>query len=388
MRISIEDGAALRAVAPAALVAYALGEGWVRTEKFGDHSDVYERPNSSELILPGTDALGDYPAIVAGVLRIFSREQDRDEMQVYRDLIGADRDVIRVRAPFADEDGSVSIDAGVELVSQARDMLLAAACAAKDPRPAYRAGKVKDAATYMDGVRLGQTEQGSFIVTLLAPVPPALDIQNQASFWPTEGQEPFERKVTRTLAKSLEAARGAVEQAVRGNGLLAFQQAVRQGVSANLCDALATLIAKGSGLEVSLTWARTRPAPEARRVVQFSESEGKYLHEAAREFRSMEPRPDETLDAFVVALDRQPAAGVGRVTLKTFIDGQAVSVRSILPTTMYHEAVVAHDQGHTVAVTGDLKRQGQRWVLENPRNLQALPDESGEDEAPSQPSAV
>lgn len=380
MRTAIEDTAALRAVAPAALVAYALGEGWSRTEKFGEHSDVYERNGAPELILPGTDALGDYPAIVAEVLQILAREQSRDELQIYRDLISADRDVIRVRAPHADDDGSVSIDAGVELVSQARDMLLAAACAAKDPRAAYRAGKVKDAATYMDRVRLGQTEQGSFIVTLLAPVPPALDITNQASFWPMEGEEPFERKVTRTLAKSLEAARHAAEAVVRGNGMYAFQQAVRQGVSANLCDALSTLIAKGAGLEVSLTWARTRPAPETRRVVQFSESEGEILQEAARAFRSMEPRPDETLDAFVVALDRQPAAGEGRVTLKTFIDGQAVSVRATLPTVMYHEAVVAHDQGHTVAVTGDLKRQGQRWVLENPRNLQALPDEAADDE--------
>jgi hypothetical protein len=375
MRISIEDSAALRAVAPAALVAYALGEGWVRTDKFGEHSDVYERANSSELILPGTDALGDYPTIVADVLKIFSREQHRDEMQVYRDLIGADRDVIRVRAPYADEDGSVSVDAGVELVSQARDMLLAAACAAKDPRAAYRAGKVKDAATYMDRVRLGQTEQGSFIVTLLAPVPPALDMSAQGSLWPMEGDEPFDRKVTRTLAKSLEAARGAAEAAVRGNGMSAFQQAVRHGVSANLCDALSTLIAKGAGLEVSVTWARTRPAPETRRVVQFSESEGEIFQEAARQFRSMEPRPDEQLDAFVVALDRQPAAGDGRVTLKTFLDGQPVSVRTTLSTAMYHDAVIAHDKGHTIAITGDLKRNGQRWILENARNLQAIPDD-------------
>lgn len=381
MRTSIEDSAALRAIAPAALVAYALGEGWSRTEKFGEHSDVYQRSGSSELILPGTDTLGDYPAIVADVLRILAREQERDELQIYRDLIGADRDVVRVRAPHADVDGSVSIDAGVELVSQARDMLQAAACAAKDPRAAYRAGKVKDAATYMDRVRLGQTEQGSFIVTLLAPVPPALDMSGQASLWPVEGDEPFDRKVTRTLAKSLDAARHAAEAAIRGDGMSAFQQAVRYGVSANLCDALSRLIDKGDGLEVSVTWARTRPVPQRRHVVQFSESEGEIFHEAARQFRSMEPRPDELLAAFVVALDKQPTALEGRVTLKTFIDGQPVSVRTVLPATMYHEAIMAHDNGHTIAITGDLKRNRQRWILENPRNLQALPDDSGDDAA-------
>lgn len=375
MKTSITDTAALRSITPAALVAYVVTEGWTKTESFGDHSDVYERRNSPELILPGTDSLGDYPEVVSSILNALSAEEGRDELQLFRDLVGADRDVIRVRAPEADDDGSVSIDAGVELVAQARDMLLAAACAAKDPRAAYRAGKVKDAATYMDRVRLGQTEQGSFIVTLLAPVPPALDKLNQESFWPTEMAEPFERKVTRTLAKSLDAARRAAESAVRGNGMVAFHEAVGSGVNANLCDALATLIDKGDGLEVSVTWARTRPTPERRKIVQFSESEGEIFREAASRFRSLEPRPDETLTAFVVALDRQPDAGEGKVSLKTFLEGQPVSVRTTLPPDMYHRAIGAHDAKQSVTVTGDLKRAGQRWVLENPRNLQILQDD-------------
>lgn len=375
MKTSITDPAALRSITPAALVAYALSEGWTKIESFGDHSDVYQRANSPELILPGTDSLGDYPEVVSSILSLLAAEEGRDELQLFRDLVGADRDVIRVRAPEADDDGSVSIDAGVELVLQARDMLLAAACAAKDPRAAYRAGKVKDAASYMDRVRLGQTEQGSFIVTLLAPVPPALDTLNQGSFWPIETTEPFERKVTRTLAKSLEAARRAAESAVRGNGMVAFQEAVGSGVNANLCDALATLIDKGDGLEVSVTWARTRPTPERRKIVRFSESEGEIFREAASRFRSLEPRPDETLSAFVVALDRQPDAGEGKVSLKTFLDGQPVSVRTTLPPDMYHRAIGAHDAKQSVTVTGDLKRAGQRWVLENPRNLQILQDD-------------
>jgi len=380
MKASITDPEALRSVTPAALVAYALSEGWTRAESFGDHSDVYQRANSPELILPGTDSRRDYPEVVSSILEILSGEEGRDELQLFRDLAGADRDVIRVRAPEADDDGSVSIDVGVELVLQARDMLLAAACAAKDPRAAYHAGKVKDAGSYMDRVRLGQTEQGSFIVTLLAPVPPALDLIDQGAFWPVEAEEPFDRKVTRTLAKALEASRRAAESVVRGSGMAAFQQAVGLGVNANLCDALATLIEKGNGLEVSVTWARTRPTPEKRRIVRFSESEGQIFREAASRFRTLEPRPDETLNAFVVALDRQQDAPDGKVSLKTFLDGQPVSVRATLPPEMYHRALGAHDAKQNVTVTGDLKRAGQRWVLEHPRNLQIVQDDEGPDE--------
>src|SRR5205085_12125014 len=130
---------------------------------------------------------------------------ERDELATYRDLIGADRDVIRVRAFGADDNGSVPLDAGVKIVTQARDMLLAAACAVKSPQPLYRAGANKEAIEYMRRVKLGQTEHGSFVVTLLAPVPPFLEPQFDSTCASLE-DEPMERMVTRRLMAALEAS--------------------------------------------------------------------------------------------------------------------------------------------------------------------------------------
>jgi hypothetical protein len=166
MKATIEDRDALAAISPSALSAYVRAEGWSRVEKFGDHSDVFVREKYPELILPGIDTLGDYLDVVSNIIQLLARSESRDEMQVYKDLVVADRDVIRVRAPEADDDGSVRIEAGLGIILQARDMLLSAACAAKEPRPTYRAGKIKEASSYMDRVRLGQTEHGSFIVAL------------------------------------------------------------------------------------------------------------------------------------------------------------------------------------------------------------------------------
>ncbi|WP_166037177.1 hypothetical protein [Sphingosinicella sp. YJ22] len=378
MKARIEDQKALRAIAPAALVAYARSQGWRRAERYGDHSDVYARTDAPELILPGTDALADYPLVVSEVLRFLARIEERDELQIYRDLIGADRDVIRVRAPEADDDGSIRIGAGVDMVLHARDLLQASACAAKEPRASYRAGKVKDAADYMDKVRLGQTEQGSFIVTLLAPVPPNLD-SAQGAFWPLESEEPFQRRVTRMLANGLDAARVAAQEAVRGDGFDAFKLAVPRGVNANLCESLAILIEQSNGLEVSVTWAKTRPTPEARRRVRFSQSEGEIFMEAARRFRLLEPRPDERLEGYVVNLGRGHEELKGRVSIRTFVDEQPVSVKVTLPPELYSEALAAHEAKAAIAITGDLKRKGQRWELYDPRELTVLEEPNEED---------
>lgn len=378
MKTIIVDPDALESITPAALISYVQTEGWVRTEKFGTHSDVYVRDNGPELIIPGTSQLGDYANVVSSLILQLSDFESRTELQIFQDLSGSDRDVIRVRAPEANGDGSVDIDAGVSMITQGRDLLLSAACSANQPRPAYRAGSNKEASAYMKRVRLGQTERGSFIVSLLAPVPPLLTPLPQAELWPAASEEPYDRLVTRFLADGLQAAHKAAEQWVRGDGINAFSQGVRKGVSANLCEALSNLIEAGDGLDVSITWARTRPTPEPRRKVAFSKDEAEVFKEAARVLRMQEPRLDENLEAYVVGAGRRLEQNDGQVTLKTFVDGKPASVKTKLSADLYTIALSAHDDKMAVSITGDLRRDGQRWRLENPRNLTTLQDEGGE----------
>ncbi|EKF58584.1 hypothetical protein QWE_18328 [Agrobacterium albertimagni AOL15] len=378
MNAVIVDPEILGSVTPFALMSYATTEGWARTDRYGEHSDIYVREGGPELIIPGTAQLGDYPRIVAEIIDELARFEGRTEMQVFRDLIGSDRDVIRVRAPEADDDGSVQVDAGVNIFAQAREILLSAACSANDPRPAYRTGKNKEATAYMNRVRLGQTEHGSFVVTLFAPVPPSLE-PKQPDFWPVPTEEPFDRLVTRYLADGLQAAHKAAEQVVRGEGISAFLKSVQRGVSANLCEALSSLIDVGQGLDVSVTWSRTRPTPEARRRVVFGKSESEVLREAARVLRLQEPRPDERLEGYVVGAGRRVEDDDGQVTVKTFVDGKPVSVKTKLPSDLYTVALAAHDDKNPVMITGDLRREGQRWRLDNPRNLEVLAEDLGGD---------
>jgi hypothetical protein len=366
MKTQIVDAEALRAITPAAISAFARAEGWIRVEPFGQHSDVYGSKSGAEIILPRTDRLGDYPTVVSDLISIFANATERDELSVYRDLTGADRDVIRVRCFTGVDDGSVELDTGVKIVSQSRDMLLAAACAAKQPQPLFRAGSNKDASDYMRRVRLGQTEHGSFVVTLLAPVPPALQAQGVLDpQWVSMAEEPYDRQVTRKLVQALEASREAAENVAAGAGMKAFEEAVEYGVSANLCEALSEMIVQSNGLDVSLTWARTRPTPEPLRRIQFSVADAEILKEAARTFRARHPIHNVSLYGTVHKLKRDQDDVEGHVTLKAVIEDKLQSVSAILDQANYSEAVKAHDEKSHVLVKGDLERVGQRWQLTN-----------------------
>jgi hypothetical protein len=263
-----------------------------------------------------------------------------------------------------DDDGSIVIDAGVRIVQQARDMLLAAACAAHSTQPLFRAGANREVAEYMRRVRLGQTEHGSFVVTLLAPVPPLLQPPLDPN-WPGFDDEPYERQVTRRLMEALEASRSAAELATSGEGVDAFERAINSGVSANLCEAVAALIEQSSGLDISLTWARTRPTPEAHRHIGFSPKDAEILKEAARTFRARHPKPDVVLFGTVHQLKREQDEVEGLVTLRAIVDDKLQSVRAVLDQANYSIAVQAHGEKTPVIVKGDLERVGQRWQLTN-----------------------
>jgi hypothetical protein len=116
-----------------------MAQGGRQIEAFGEHSAVYSQEAGSEAIIPATAAIADYAQVVSQLIELFARIEERDELQIFRDLSTADQDVIRIRAPEADDSGSVQLEAGVGLIVHAHELLLSAACSALDPRAAYRA---------------------------------------------------------------------------------------------------------------------------------------------------------------------------------------------------------------------------------------------------------
>ena len=361
MKARILDVDALHAVTPAALGAFARAQGWSKTADYADKADVYSRSDAPDLLIPRHSRLGDYAAVVSRIVTTFSNSMDADELAVYRDLICADRDVIRVRATDGVDDGAIDLDGGVRLISQAKDLLLSAACAARNPQPYYRTGSNKDATDYLQRVKLGQTEHGSFVVTLLSPVPPQLQPELDPSWAPLD-QEPMERAVTRRLMDGLLHARSAVEMSVSGQ-TDAFDEAVSHGVSANLCEALSGLIDVSDGLGISITWARTRPAPEPLSKIAFSKTDAEILREAARIFRLKEPRIDTTLYGMVTTLKREERQDKGVVTVKAMIDDRIQSVSVQLDDKPYRDALDANGNKTPVILRGDLERLGSRWQM-------------------------
>src|SRR6185312_11076864 len=290
MKASIKDELAIGAIRPLNAIGYLRAHGWERTGAAERPFSIWRKSShpNAEILIPVDRGASDYVLLLREALQELETVEQRSQLEILRDLYNSGFDVVRLAAKSVrTSDGTVDIDEGVLLFERARDTLYAAACAAVKPQAVFHSRRPQQATEYMKKARLGQTEQGSYVLTLLSPVAPQLAAHGDTDLFP---EEPFERRVVQTLARSVRLAVGAAESSASGNepDFRPFQHAVAGGVSANLCEGIAGLFAASdpAAVELSISWALNRPTPnEVPSRVRISSDVLPTLQEAARLFR-------------------------------------------------------------------------------------------------------
>ena len=272
------------------------------------------------------------------------------------------------------DDGTVSMIEGVDFVRGASEIVLAAACSLFQTtttlsRRGEQRGTGISASDALGADRAGQLCCHATFPGCAPPMQLTPDLRTEEL-----PDDALERRITKHLASSLKAARQAIEGTVGGESD-SFVEVVDKGVSANLCEALDTMIIPFSTMDVSFVWARTRPMPKAREAIRFSNDDAPILREAARALRQRGPRHDESLVGFVNILNRTEDQEEGKIRLKAEIDGQMHSVNAVLDQAEYARAILAHAEQATVIAEGDLERVGQRWNLLNARIKKIISNE-------------
>jgi hypothetical protein len=372
MNARITDRKVLESLRPFEVSAYLRSTGWTLAGFMGESATVWNR-GDRRVWLPQDISFADYARRLAEILETLAETESRSELEIVRDLATAAADIVRVRVVSAlASDGSVSIEEGVRLFECSKDMLLAAARAAVAPRAYYRSRLPGPAEGYMRKVRLGQTEIGSYVVTLVCPVSP--ELQPAESELLQNVEEPFDRRVTRTLAGALNKSAMAARDAGLRQDMEPFTAAVRDGVSSNLCNALAEIgggMEEGS-IEVGFTWARSRKIPQGTtsRVVIPCDAVP-VMREAARVLREISADDDFELVGPVVRLESGNPDFGGEAFVYAEVDTLR-RVRVYLDAHDYQLAVIAHQQGLEVVCHGRLEKEGRYFTLKAVRGFKVV----------------
>jgi hypothetical protein len=376
MKVEIRDAHALGAVRPVDLLAYLRFTGWTQQDARPGRVSVWTRPGDLEVVVPLAKEFGDFSARIADAVQTLALVEDRSQSEILLDLMMSSSDIIRASLKHADAaSGTVPLEDGVALVERARDLVLAAASAAVEPKATFGPKRPGKATDFVRKLRLGQTEWGSYVVTIVSRVGPEF---HEAQTGPLVG-EPFERYALETLARALESTRAAAERASINNQFESFRGGVKEGISANLCEAIVGMAGgpeSSRALAFDFSWSRNRKTvPAVPSEVKFTSESLPVIAEAARVFREMAPVEDFRLFGTVVKLERE-SGPFGTVTVLAIVEDAPRKVRVELDERGYHKAIEAHDRKRPFACVGTLTKDGRALVLASPTQVTVVDDDS------------
>lgn len=367
----------LSALRPEDVQLYLTSRGWQKESAAPTaKATVYRFPDEpdAEVVLPRTRDLADYALRMGDVAQMIAAVEQRSIREVLVDLSAPPADVIRlgILAPEASL-GTLPLDEGIRLVQGGREILLAAACSVHHPQAFYPRQSFKEAMDFIATCRLGQTERGSFVATIIAPVPPFIE---PPSLFPDAATEPYARRVTLRLMTGLKVVRDSIQTGTHDQML----QGVEAGVSANLCEAIASVRPPGdqSSLQIRITWARSRanvPAAIPQNLA-FSQAAFPIIEEVGRRLRERATPKLNRIEGFIVSLRGETTlleGFEGNVVIKAVINGQSVRVQLTLSKADYPKACDAHRDARRVEVSGVLHRGAKAFELLQPQNFQVVP---------------
>lgn len=322
-------------------------EGWSQFRVPSNYLEIWRKIDDSgwELLLP-TDCSVDKDLMLHTALQKLAGLGNEVFSEVVRKVRELTGNILSIRVSHADvQDGSIPLEDGIALNANAKELLAAAACAALERRPLYQGRLPVPVAELIKRARLGQTAQGSYVVNVFCN-----------EFHSEENGPDFSRVATSTLGVALTGLKSALDEYERGENPIAFEEALRRGASANLCEAISKFSGKDRSRSVEITLISSNAGlliGSPRVAVNFSPSQQPYLKVAADYFRKTYTLHNQTIVGVVEILERRAEQEAGAVRIFTTLsNGAKRSVKVQLEAADYPTAIAAHGSKQLVRISG------------------------------------
>ena len=168
------------------LRAYLQRKQWSEDGKIRNVATIWHRQDNddAEVVLPLL-SVKDYWRRMREALASVASFEERAVSEVQNEIKQLFMNVITIRVVHDDtNDGTIPINDGVLLIAKAKDLLSAAARSLYVKRKQFTRGAPKEAKEYLETLLLGQTEMGSYVVNVIAPVQTVAIAQDMVTTMP------------------------------------------------------------------------------------------------------------------------------------------------------------------------------------------------------------
>ena len=318
------------------------------------------------MAIPSSEDYEDFYTIVQNALEMLSKTERRSVVELIKDINTAfiDRLEFRIISNIS-EDGKLPIEYASDCLEGLKDLILYAACAEQSAKPiCFRATDM--AKSYLNKLRLAQTEKGSFILNVDIKVVDEKD--EQVIMDDFEVPTPFEHKVIQRIGTAIEQ----IDLIVKNERQLTetAETAYESGITANMCDALMKLRPTSDSDKIATTIRYASAITKKTGEKQSVDIEAKHflvIDELSRIYRDKVCFLDVTLTGIVRALARKDdiAGEIKTIKLCTPYEGNMRTVSMTLSDEQYRIACDAHKEGYEVVVSGELDMSDRLWSMDN-----------------------
>ena len=349
------------------LRAYLQHKQWFEDGRIRNVATIWHRQDNqdAEVILP-LSYVKDYWQRMRDALASIASFEERSSHHVLNEVKRLFSNVITIRVVHDDtNDGTIPINDGVLLIAKAKDLLSAAARSLYAKRKQFTRGAPKEAKEYLETLLLGQTEVGSYVVNVIAPVHTvAVEPEMVTTI-------PLAQAITSNLVTGLSALEKATATYEEKGDLGAFDEAVLAGASSNMCDALLGFSGEKHNRTFEIT-VLAAPSPLFETKPAKFVFDGKHvevLEKATGYYKGDYILPERRLTGYITKLSRPKDETSGTITIDSIVGDVERKVQVELTGDDYHQAVVAHDNSKMVRVEGDVHIKSKSAQLLNPKNF-------------------
>lgn len=366
----------IKDVIPRRLEKYLHSCGWVEDYLISNKAKVWHRPEEIffdlEIIQPLDQSLRDYTQRLYDAIQVLSEFEERSIIKIIENVINFDSDIVKIRVMSPDVDGgNIPLDDGVLLFEKAKELLVSSSLSTFKKKRFYSGSWPSAVKDFLDTLRFGQTERGSYIVNIIAPIIDFSEIDIP------EADTSITRSITNNLASSLRATSVAIEKYEKTKDSLCFEEAILSGVSANLCDAIIGISgsAHNRDVEISIELAASeRDSQEIVKHHRFLSQHIPILNTASEYFKGNFIIKNYEAYGLVTRMDHEATEEYGVIRVASLVNGTTKNISIQLNLDDYWEAVKAHKPKLPVSCHGDLHVTPRSATLVDPRGFAIVGD--------------
>ena len=317
-----------------------------------------------QITVPCNRDFEDYALAMRKVIATLSITEGKSEEQLILELLNPLSDILRVRHISQDvENGSILFEDAIKLFENSKRLLLNAALdsGVSSYKKIYRGRAPEDIQQFINHCRYGQTEIGSYVISLVCPFVSFEKGQlHQYTLFSEEDNASVSitRRATRKLVESVSEIKQAVED---GRDLSEIIEDPEKKISVSFIEAITNLnIEKtNNSLEITAKWAPTIIAnrPSINKIL-LSHDHYSPLKSIVEKYKKEDETISQTFEGRISKLTASPNLEdrvKGRATL-VYINqaNKASSVNLLLSKDDYDTAISAHSEGRTIRAIGEL----------------------------------